>query len=138
MRKLKKVTQILLKHEASIRGFIDEFGLENVSVVAKKLLKERVFESLHRAQLRFPDLFQRSEAGKVGGTVPEAEVVSLKTEAAYEALGTSEDDHGYSPIDAHDKHDGSLHTITPVELSPRSRRPSAEQRQVNLLFSISP
>ena len=102
VRKLKKVTQILLKHKASIKGFIDEFGLENISVVAKKLLKEHVFQSEYQAQLRFPDLFQRSEAGEVGGTVP----------------------------------DGSLRTITPEELSPRSRRPSAEQRQVILPSSF--
>ena len=56
--------------------------------------------------------------------------MSFETEAEYEALGTSEDDHGYSPIDGHDKHDGSLRITTPEELSPRSRRPSAEQRQV--------
>ena len=102
VRKLKKVTQILLNHKASIRGFIDEFGLENVSVVAKKLLKEHVFQSEYQAQLRFPDLFQKSEAGEVGGTVP----------------------------------DGSLRTITPEELSPRSKRPSAEQRQVILPSSF--
>ena len=123
VRKLKKVSHILLLNKASIRGFLDEFGLENVSVVAKKLLKERVFQSLHQAQLRFPDLFKRSEA---------AEVVSFEIEAAYEALGTSEDDHGFSPIDGHDKPDGSLRLLTPEELSPRPRRPSAEQRQVIL------
>ena len=132
VRKLKKVRQILLDHKASIRGFLDEFGLEDVSVVAKKLLKEGVFQSLHRAQLRFPDSFQRSEVGEVGRTVPEAEFGSFETEAEYEALGISEDDHGYSPIDGHDKHDGSLRITTPEELSPRSRRPSAEQRQVIL------
>ena len=98
VRQLKKVTQILLKHKASIRGFIDEYGLENVSAVAKKLLKEGVFESLDEAQHRFPDLSQRSEVGEVSGTVA----------------------------------GGSLRTITPEELSPRSRRPSAEQRQVIL------
>ena len=102
VRKLKKVKQILLKHKASIRAFIDEFGLENVSVIAKKLLKERVFESEDRAQLHFPDLSQWSEAGEVSGTVP----------------------------------DGSLRTITPEELSPRSRHPSAEQRQVLLPSSF--
>ena len=123
VRKLKKVSHILLLNKASIRGFLDEFGLENVSVVAKKLLKERVFQSLHQAQLRFPDLFQRSEA---------VEVVSFETEAAYEALGTSEDDQGFSPINVHDKHNGSLRLITPEELSPHPRRPSAEQRQVIL------
>lgn len=80
VRKLKKVTQILLKHEASIRGFIDEFGLENVSVVAKKLLKERVFESPDRAQRRFPDLLQRSEAGKVGGTLPDGSLRTITPE----------------------------------------------------------
>ena len=137
VRKLKKVTQILLKHKASIRGLIDEFGLENVSVVAKKLLKERVFESLHRAQLRFPELFQRSEAEEVGGTDPEAEVVSFGIEAAHEALGNSEEeDHEYSPMNWHGKHDGSLRTITPEELSSRSRRPSVEQRQVILPPSL--
>ena len=102
VRQLKKVRQILLKHEASIRGFIDEFGLENVSVVAKKLLKEHVFQSEYQAQLRFPDLFQWSEAGEVGGTVP----------------------------------DGSLRTITPAKFSPRTRRPSGEQRQVILPSSF--
>ena len=132
VRKLKKVKNILLLNKASIREFLDEFGLENVSVVAKKLLKERVFQSLRRAQHRFPDLFQRSDAGEVDGTVPEAEVVSPEIEAAYEAFGTSEDDHGNSPIDEHDKYDGSLRMITPEELSPRVRHPSAEQRQVIL------
>lgn len=133
VRKLKKVRHILLLNKASIREFLDEFGLENVSVVAKKLLKEGVFQSLHRAQLRFPDSFQRSEAAEGGGvTVPEAEVVSFETEAAYEALETPEDSRGHSPTDGHDEHDGSLHMITPEELSPRSRRPSAEQRRVVL------
>ena len=138
VRKLKKVSHILLLNKASIRGFLDEFSLENVSVVAKKLLKEGVFQSLHRAQLRFPDLFQGSEAGEVGGTVPEAEVVSFETEAAHEALGTSEDDHGYSPTDGHGNHGGSLRIITPEELSPRSRRPSAEQRQVIQVIQVIP
>lgn len=137
MRKLKNVRHILWLNKASIRGFLDQFGLENVSVVAKKLLKEGVFQSPHEAQLRFPDLFQRSEAGGVGGTVAGAEVMSIETEADYEALGTSEDDHGYSPIDGHDNYDGSLRIITPEELRPRSRRPSAEQRQVILPATFS-
>ena len=122
VRQLKKVKNILLLNKASIRGFLDEFGLENVSVVAKKLLKERLFQSPHRAQLRFPDLFQRSEA----------EAVDFETEALYEELGTSEDGRGRSPADGHDNHDGSLRMITPEEPSPSSRRPSAERRQVIL------
>ena len=137
VRKLKKVTQILLKHKASIRGFIDEYGLENVSVVAKKLLTERVFETSRRARRRFPELFESSEAEEVGGTAPETELLSFETAAAPEALGTSEEeDHDYSPINGHDKHDGSLRTITPEELSPRSRRPSAKRRQVILPSSF--
>ena len=136
VRKLKKVRQ-LLKHKASIRGFIDEYGLENVSVVAKKLLTERIFETSRRARRRFPELFESSEADEVGGTAPETELLSFETAAAREALGTpEEEDHDYSPVNGHDKHDGSLRTITPEELSPRSRRPSAERRQVILPSSF--
>ena len=137
VRKLKKVTQILLKHKASIRGFIDDFGLENVSVVAKKLLEERVFETSRRARRRFPEFFERSKAEEVGGTAPKAELLSFETAAAREALGTSEEeDHAYSSINWHDKHNESLRTITPEGVSPNFRRPSTEQRQVILPSSF--
>ena len=138
VRKLKKVREILLKHRASIGSFIDEFGLENISAVAKKLLTERVFESSRRAQRRFPEFFESSEAEDVVGTAPEAELLSFETAAAREALETSEEeDHAYSPINWHDKHKESLSTITPEGVSPHSRHPSNEQRQVIPLYSFS-
>ena len=137
VRKLKKVREILLKHRASIGSFINEFGLENISAVAKKLLTERVFESSSRAQRRFPEFFKSSEAEEVVGTAPEAELLSFETAAAREALETSEEEgHTESLINWHGKHHESLRTITPEGVSPRSRRPSTKRRQVILPSSF--
>ena len=137
VRRLKNVRKILVEHKASVRGFIDHFGLDNVSAVAQKLLKERVFETPRRARRRFPELFEKPEAEGNGGTALEAQLLSFETAAAREALGTSEEeDHAYSPISSHDKHKEPLRTITPEGASSNFRRPSTEKRQVILPSSF--
>ena len=137
VRRLKNVRKILVEHKASIRGFIDDFGLDNVSAVAQKLLKERVFETPRRARHRFPELFEKPEAEGNGGTALEAELLSFETAAAREALGTSEEeDHAYSPISWHDKHNEPLRTITPEGANSNFRRPSTEKGQVILPSSF--
>ena len=137
VRRLKNVRKILVEHKASIRGFIDEFSLDNVSAVAQKLLKERVFEKPRRARRRFPELFEKPEAEGDGGTAPEAELLSFETAAAREALGTSEEeDYAYSPINWHNKQNASLRTTTLEGVSPHSRRSSTERRQAILPSSF--
>ena len=61
VRKVKKISQLLKKHKASIKMLTEEFTLPAVAAIAKELLEEQIFESLPRARLRYPELFQPSE-----------------------------------------------------------------------------
>lgn len=67
--------------------------------VAKELLEEQIFESLPRAKLRFPELFQPSETQEAERAASEAEVVKIEAEAAQDIVLTSDDDGGDECLD---------------------------------------
>ena len=94
VRKAKKIAQLLGKHKASIKILTKEFTLQAVAAVAKELLEERIFESLPRAKLRFPELFHLSETQEAERAASEAEVVRIEAEAAHDIVLTSDDEGG--------------------------------------------
>ena len=94
VRKVKKISQLLEKHKASIKMLTKEFTLPAVAAIAKELLEEQIFESLPRARLRYPELFQPSETQEAKRAASEAEVIRIEAEAAQDIVLTSDDKGG--------------------------------------------
>lgn len=94
VRRIKKVSQLLEKHKASIKILTKEYTLPAIAVVAKELLDEKIFESLPRAKLRYPELFQQSETQEAERAASEAEVIRIEAEAAHDIVLTSDDEGG--------------------------------------------
>ena len=92
IRKAKKISELLEKHRGSIKILTNEFPLSTIATVAKELLEEKIFESLPRAKLRYPELFQPSETQEAERAASEAEVVRIEAEAAHDIVLTSEDE----------------------------------------------
>ena len=92
VRKGKKISQLLQKHKASIKVLTKEFTLPAIAAIAKQLLEDHIFESLPRARLRYPELFQPSESQEAERAASEAEVLRIEAEAAQDTLLTSDDD----------------------------------------------
>lgn len=93
-RKVKKISQLLEKHKASIKMLTKEFTLPTVAAIAKELLEEQIFESLPRARLRYPELFQPSETQEAERAASEAEVIRIEAEAVQDIVLTSDDEGG--------------------------------------------
>lgn len=70
-----------------------------VAAVAKELLEEQIFESLPRAKLRYPELFQPSETREAERAASEAEVIKIEAEAAQDIVLTSDDEGGDEYLD---------------------------------------
>ena len=94
LRRVKKISQLLETHEASIKMLTNELNLPAVAAVAKELLEEQIFESLPRARLRYPELFQPSETQEAERAASEAEVIRIEAEAAQDIVLTSDDEGG--------------------------------------------
>ncbi len=94
VRRPKAVSRLLQQHKASIKILTKEFTLPAITAIAKELLEEQIFESLPRAKLRFPELFQPSETQEAERAASEAEVVRIEAEAAQDIVLTSDDDGG--------------------------------------------
>lgn len=92
LRRAKKIFQLLEKHKASIKILTKEFTLPLVAATVKVLLDKRIFESLPRAKLRYPELFQQTETQEAERATSEAEVVRIEVEAAQDIVVTSDDD----------------------------------------------
>lgn len=91
VRRERKVSQLLEKHKASIKILTKEFTLPAIAAVAKELLEKRVFESLPRAKLRFPELFQTSLTQEAEREASEAEVIRVEAEKA-QGIGLKSDE----------------------------------------------
>ncbi|KAL8992172.1 MAG: hypothetical protein Q9169_007310 [Polycauliona sp. 2 TL-2023] len=88
VRRAKKITQLLQQHKAAIKILTNEFSLSAVATVAKELLEEQIFESLPRAKLRYPELFQPSETQEAGRAVSDIEIIRIETDAMEDAILT--------------------------------------------------
>ncbi|KAL8858257.1 MAG: hypothetical protein Q9178_005269 [Gyalolechia marmorata] len=100
LRRAKKISQLLRKRITSIKILTDEFTLEAIAVVAKQLLDDQIFESLPRAKLRYPELFQSpSESQEAERAASEAEVIRIEAEAAQDTVLTSDDDQEDNGLD---------------------------------------
>ncbi|KAL8777877.1 MAG: hypothetical protein Q9213_007669 [Squamulea squamosa] len=107
VRKAKKIAQLLEKHKSSIKILTNEYSLPAIAVVAKELLEKNIFESLPRAKLRYPELFQPpSDTQEAERTASEAEVIRIEAEAAQDIVLTSDDEGGDEVVDS--KQDGCL------------------------------
>ena len=58
------------------------------------MLEERIFESLSRAKLPYPELFQPSETREAERAASEAEVLRIESEVAHDMILTSDDEDG--------------------------------------------
>lgn len=92
IRRLKKITQILSQHRKSIKILTNEFPLDAIAAVAKRLLDEQIFEARARAQLRFPELFQPSETQEAERDASEAEVARTEAETVQKTVVTSDEE----------------------------------------------
>ena len=92
VRRAKKITQLLEKHGTAIETLTREFTVPAIAAVAKELLEEQVFESLPRARLRYPELFQSSETREAERAASESEAVKVEAEAALEVELTSDNE----------------------------------------------
>ncbi|KAI4285995.1 MAG: hypothetical protein L6R38_000222 [Xanthoria sp. 2 TBL-2021] len=99
VRRPKKITQLLQKHNAAIKILTKEFPLPAVAAVAKELLEERIFESLPRAKLRYPELFQLSETQEAERAASEVEVIRIEAEAVQDVVLTSDNEGGDECLD---------------------------------------
>ena len=99
VRKVKKISQLLEKDKASIKILTKEFTLPAIAAVAKELLEEQIFESLPRAKLRYPELFQPSQTQEAERAASEAEVLRIEAEAAQDMVLTSDDEGGEECLD---------------------------------------
>ena len=99
VRKLEKISQLLEKHKASIKILTKEFTLSAIATVAKDLLEEQIFESIPRAKLRYPELFQPSETQEADREASEAEVIRIEAKAVQDKVLTSDDDGGDECLD---------------------------------------
>ena len=99
VRRPKAVTRLLEQRKESIKILTKEFPLPAIAATAKELLEEEIFESLPRAKLRFPELFQTSETQEAERAASEAEVVRIEAEAAQDIVLTSDDDGGDECLD---------------------------------------
>ena len=92
VRRPKIISKLLDKHKGSIKILTKEFTLSAIAAVAKELLDEQIFESLPRAKLLYPELFQPSETQEAERAASEAEVVRIEAEAAHDVVLTSDDE----------------------------------------------
>ena len=99
VRRVKKISQLLEKHKTSIKILTKEFTLPAIAKIAKELLDEEIFESLPRAKLRYPELFQLTETQEAERAASEAEVVRIEAEAAQDIVLTSDDEGGDECLD---------------------------------------
>ncbi|KAL8756018.1 MAG: hypothetical protein Q9199_003223 [Rusavskia elegans] len=99
VRRPKKISQLLQKHNAAIKILTKEFSLPAVAAVAKELLEERIFESLPRAKLRYPELFQPSETQEAERAASEVEVIRIEAEAVQDVVLTSDNEGGDECLD---------------------------------------
>ncbi|KAL8975308.1 MAG: hypothetical protein Q9197_000476 [Variospora fuerteventurae] len=95
IRRPKKITQLLQKHKGAIKILTKEFSLPAVAAVAKELLEEGIFESLPRAKLRYPELFQPSETQEAERAASEVEVIRIEAKAIQDVVLTSDNEGGY-------------------------------------------
>ena len=99
VRRVKKVSQLLNKHKGSIKILTKEYTLPAIAVIAKELLDEKIFESLPRAKLHYPELFQQSETQEAERAASEAEVIRIEAEAAHDIVLTSDEEGGAECLD---------------------------------------
>ncbi|MCJ1400112.1 hypothetical protein MMC11_003315 [Xylographa trunciseda] len=99
VRRAKKVVQLLEKHKTSIKILTNEFTIAAIAAVAKELLEERIFDSLPRAKLRYPELFQPSGTQEAERAASEAEVIRIEAEAVQEIELTSDAEGGDECLD---------------------------------------
>ncbi|KAI9718433.1 MAG: hypothetical protein M1812_004154 [Candelaria pacifica] len=99
VRRLKKISQLLERHKTSIKILTKEFTLPAIAAIAKELLDEQIFQSLPRAKLRYPELFQLTETQEAERAASEAEVVRIEAEAAQDTVLTSDDEGGAECLD---------------------------------------
>ena len=86
IRKNKKINDLVLKHQQSLKEIIREYGTVRVADIVKSLLESRVCESETIARKRLPQLYRTTEVQEIRhtrsddhATKPEAEALGKVT-----------------------------------------------------------
>lgn len=120
VRKPKKVSQILSQHRSSTQILTKTFGLTEIAAVAKGLLDDGIFESQSRARLRFPELFQPSQAQEALRHLSQPEAATVEAEAVTESILTkneeSEEKLGHDRALTEDEPSGHTHHAQSLRL----------------------
>ena len=122
VRKEKAVTKLLESQKASIKVLTKEFNLETIAVVAKGLLEQRIFESIPRAKLKFPELFRIAEKKEAERAASEKKALRAQSKAAHEIVSTS-DDEAYPERDHDGKHSRARITVHEKGQGPMDEKP---------------
>ncbi|CAO1597683.1 hypothetical protein XANCAGTX0491_001483 [Xanthoria calcicola] len=118
IRQLKKVRQLLEKHQKSIKILTKEYTLPDIAAVAKGLLENQVFESLPEAKLRYPELFlPSSKSQKAKRVASEVEVLRTEAQAVQDAVLSSDDKGGenFEESSKVDEHEATLEKEVEIE-----------------------
>ena len=121
IRKLSKVTQLLVENKGSIRELTVDSTIPAIASVAAQLLKDKIFESQQRAIKRFPELLTSSAAKQpkakagqeLGPKSVNKKVKVLLNENGQDATpkGDSGEEKGKSNDEGHDEKSASLGVI---------------------------
>lgn len=91
VRQPKVIRKLLQKNGRFIEALSREHNFDTICNVTKELLEDRVFESTLQAKIRFPELFEISEARSAERAVSEAEAARSEANAVKEVLCVEED-----------------------------------------------
>ncbi|KAI4236466.1 MAG: hypothetical protein LQ349_002538 [Xanthoria aureola] len=131
IRQLKKVRQLLEKHQNSIKILTKEYTLPDIAAVAKGLLENQVFESLPEAKLRYPELFRpSSKSQKAKRVASEVEVLRTEAQAVQDAVLSSDDKGGenFEESSKVDEHEATLEKEVEIEECVQVGRPKLGQQ----------
>lgn len=90
LRKQKKIREVVLKHQASLRPLIRDFTLDKVVDILKTLLEKQIFQSEVKAKIEFPELFVSSPARDVQRAASENDAARSAAELLEEIASLEE------------------------------------------------
>lgn len=119
IRDKRKIIRLLEEHKADIKALTNIYTMPDIVVAVKGLLEDQIFESLPRAKLRYPELFQPLQALEAKKVAPVAKIVKPETKETHEVAVTLGEKN---KIDGADSKNNEQH----VELSKTTKVTAAE------------
>ncbi|KAL1983232.1 hypothetical protein VTN96DRAFT_330 [Rasamsonia emersonii] len=131
LRKQKKIREVVLKHQASLRPLIRDFTLDKVVDILKTLLEKQIFQSEVKAKIEFPELFVSSPARDVQRAASENDAARSAAELLEEIASleereneADEDENEVAPVPSDKDDAGTGREPTPEQLNIPSLYPS--------------